>query len=331
MVNNSYSSHGGGFAFFPTFNKSESFLVVESSVFSGNPGSCIWGYIIGDNVVIYINNSSFTDSKPSKFDITVDTIAILSDANSSTITFINVNIANNIVAATELGDGSAAAVSLFSSTGDFEVNMIRVNFTSNEYLGRNGGALFVGPFDGTNVNFLLHITECVFIDNKSSGHGAALYVFTELSAPQKSECVIQICSTLFDRNVAGYSVLYFPQIPSSEIEIQINNSIFTNNIGSSMYMSSSTLHLIDNVLFENNTAENGAAVYLDQGGVVEINDNATIQFVNNFASHIGGAIYIDMISTCQNAFTYSITPSDLSNVTFTNNTAGFAGNSLYVT
>ncbi|XP_065889558.1 uncharacterized protein [Dysidea avara] len=329
VVNNSYGSHGRGFAFFSTFNKSESFLVVESSLFSGNnAGSCIWCKVTGDNVVIYINDSSFTDSKPSKFDGTVETIAIFSEASSSTtVTFTNVNITNNIVAATTLVDGRDAVVVLISYVGDFEVNMIRVNFTSNEYLGHNGGALFVGLFDGTDVNFLLHMTECVFIDNKSSGHGAALYVYTELSAPKN--LIIQIFNTSFDRNVAGYSVLYFPQVPLSAIKIQINNSNFTNNIGSSMYVSSGILHLIDNVLFENNTADYGAAVYLDQGSYILIDEQATVRFLNNFVSHNGGAIYIDMISICRNAFAYSSTQSDLPNVTFANNSAGLAGNSLY--
>jgi len=46
-------------------------------------------------------------------------------------------------------------------------------------------------------------------------------------------------------------------------------------------------------VFDNNTAGYGGAVYLEQMAYVEIDDNATIQFINNSVTEKGGAIFID--------------------------------------
>ncbi|XP_065890563.1 uncharacterized protein [Dysidea avara] len=115
---------------------------------------------------------------------------------------------------------------------------------------------------------------------------------------------------------------------NSVINITSESVILEDNIK----MGSGDLNNItitDNVLFENNTADYGAAVYLDQGSVVEIDEQATVRFVNNFVSHNGGAIYINMIiSNCDNGFNYSFSQYR-ANVVFINNSAGLVGNSLY--
>jgi len=165
------------------------------------------------------------------------------------------------------------------------------------------------------------LTECEFTDNKSSGHGATMNIDL-LSTSQ-----VKIFNTIFDNNIAGYSITYFFIIPDPDL--QLNNSLFTNNNGSSIYLSSSKLYLIDNVVFENNTADYGAAVYLDQGAVVEFDNNATVMFINNFVSHNRGAIYIDMIFPCNDAFVYSLFDNFSGSVVFVNNSAGLVGNSLY--
>ena len=293
VLNNSYSSLGGSFNFYGSYDKNELMLEVRSSVFSRNSGSSIWCYVSG----------------------------------SSSISLINVNITDNTVAATEMLDGNAAAVFIYMYDGSsLEVDMFQVHFVSNQYLGHSGGALYVGS-NNIHETFSVCISDCTFTDNKSPGHGAALYVYSWLGDQMGSVHRVYIINTIFDKNIAGYSVAYISQVSSSMIEVQVSNSTFRNSVGSATYLSMSKLLLMDNVVFENNTADYGAAVYLDQSAYIRIDQNTNIWFANNMATQNGGAIYINMISSCRVAILLS--PSQLSNVTFMNNSARFAGNSLY--
>ncbi|XP_065889553.1 uncharacterized protein [Dysidea avara] len=313
LIGISVVNNGNGFAFSGSgLNRSNEnvFFVVESSVFRKNLGNCLLWITPENSVRVMINNSSFTNNE--------FIIEMVLTVNMS-INLTTVNITNNTVNGLQSSDAGVVAIYKTFSYGDVEVYMTNVIFKSN------GNLKYHSPAVTLRVDsfFSLHITECEFIDNKSSGHGAALHVTTSSSTGE-----VKICNTSFDKNIADDSIAYFYVIPFSNLKVQVNNSNFTNNIGSSMYLSSSILHLIDNVLFENNTADYGAAVYLDQGGVVLIDKQATVRFVNNIVSHNGGAIYINMIiPDCDNGFGYSF--SDSSSVVFINNSAVLVGNSLY--
>ena len=324
VVNNDYGFYFTGYAKVCYHSNKNSSFVVESSVFRENFGSCLWWESCEDDVRVMISNSSFTNNEVPFSGIIG--ITILSDNMSINLTRVNitnnnsltVNITNNTVK-DSLSSGAGAVAIITYSCGDIEVSMTNVIFKSNGNLKYHSPAVTLLVVSSLS----LHITDCEFIDNKSSGQGAALHV---TASSYKSE--VKICNTSFDNNIADYSIAYVYVIPFSNLKVQVNNSNFTNNIGSSMFLSSSILHLIGNVLFENNTADYGAAVYLDQGGVVEIDEQATVRFLNNFVSHNGGAIYINMIiSNCDSGFNYSF--SDSSSVVFINNSAGLVGNSLY--
>ena len=75
----------------------------------------------------------------------------------------------------------------------------------------------------------------------------------------------------------------------------VNTSTFTNNVGSLMHLSACDMKLSGNVLFKNNTAENGGVMYLKQGTTITIDDEASVQFIGNTATLNGGAIYVDLL------------------------------------
>ena len=105
--------------------------------------------------------------------------------------------------------------------------------------------------------------------------------------------------------------------------IVVASSNFTRNIGSCIYLSRSYLELAENTVFYNNTAEKGAALYIDQGTNVAIMEGA-IQFLSNSAS-LGGAIFVDLSIVClQNGVVFT----GHTEVTFKDN-LGYAGDSLY--
>ena len=81
-----------------------------------------------------------------------------------------------------------------------------------------------------------------------------------------------------------------------------------------------------NTQFINNSAANGAAVYLKEVHTVSFDDNANVQFSNNFAEQKGGAMYFNLTVDYCNVFKEI---SNTSNVSFINNSAGMAGNSIY--
>ena len=109
----------------------------------------------------------------------------------------------------------------------------------------------------------------------------------------------------------------------TQVKIVVVVSNFTGNIGSCIYLSECTLELVESTLFYNNTAEKGAALYINQGTTVSISDD--VQFLNNAAS-LGGAIFVDLSVVClQKVFNLT------SDVTFKDNvaTTGYNGDSLY--
>ena len=112
--------------------------------------------------------------------------------------------------------------------------------------------------------------------------------------------------------------------------VVVTQSNFTGNIGSCIYLVKSHLFLEQHVLFYNNTADKGAALYIGQSSLVYFRPSIySIQFLKNSAS-LGGAIYVDMSLGCaQNGVMLDLT--DSSNVLFKDNVArdGYSGDSMY--
>ena len=52
------------------------------------------------------------------------------------------------------------------------------------------------------------------------------------------------------------------------------------------------IYYVFSAIFVNNTADTGAALYIDQGSVAYINNGNTVQFINNSATEHGGAIFV---------------------------------------
>ena len=315
------------------------FLSINSSNFNGNNGSNMWCDISGNTVTVWINNSKFTNSKPGGIDIKVPILYISTTANStSDFIFEKVQFKNNVIAIlpAEAKVDVTGSVSIVASKGNLNIKMLMVDFISNHYLGLDGGAFAVLlPYKNCEVHSII-ITDCKFINNKSPGHGAALYIDT-----RNDNDNIQIENTIFDHNVGGNSVVYLQGflhllLRSNPINynqpVIINNSNFTNNVGSSIYLSSCDVKLSGNSLFKNNTAENGGAMYVDQETPVTIDDKATVHFISNTARLNGGAIYVNILCSHHGFGDYRIINTfrgGSDNAIFVNNSASIGYNSLY--
>ena len=337
-----FGGYGAGINAILVNNNSDVSVSIISSNFDANEGMSVRCFMMAYKVSMTITDSNFTNSKLPHMTSAVSPVGIYLLANNiSKITFYGVQINNNTIGIPTLfpnavdGPIGAGAVSIVTLTGSVEINMHDVKFTSNQYLGRYGGALYVylvGDFPSKS-NFSIYTKQCQFVSNKSPAHGAALFIYTE----DFNDGSILVEDTHFDQNVAGSSVAYIRQDGSSQHNdnsklLQVNASTFTNNVASSMYLSACDVEFLGKILFMNNTADNGGAMYLNQGTTVRIKNIANTQFIANTAAQNGGAIYVDFLcdSLNGNAETfYYNSASSIYGTTFINNSARIAGNSIY--
>ncbi|XP_065891108.1 uncharacterized protein [Dysidea avara] len=289
-------------------------MVVSSSVFCRNAGSTLWLSPTGNYLSVLISNSSFTNNTPSTDDD--DGVATVGFFPSGTamFTLVDVQIVNCSTAAYRGGGGT---VFMVLSSSVVYLNLTRVSMQSNNYAGDTGGVVYVQFNSGVDTLYLC-ISECYFSNNSSPGVGAALYI---VIATDVTNSTVMISHSVFHQNYADDSIVYAERCTN----IQVTSSTFINNIGSSMHLSSSSI-LCGSVLFENNTASNGAALYLDQGSTITIDIGAVLHFINNSAIEHGGAIYVVLPYDCPE---FSISQLDNSSAVFTNNLAGISGSSIY--
>ena len=221
-------------------------------------------------------------------------------------------------------------VSVFNNiNGGLEIRSIGsyllLNISLSKFVENSNGALFINANQG---NFVF--SELTFIKNTLSYNmqGAALYLVTDVST------VITFHHCIFNHNVAnesGESIAYlFAQTSAASltVNVSINSSVFVCNRGSALRVSHLMLTFDDVTIFEDNLAENGAALYTDQNALITVSSRSVIQFINNTALLRGGAVYADL----SNCFNNGIVFNDLfnySSMLFINNSARISGNSMY--
>ena len=223
-------------------------------------------------------------------------------------------------------------ISLFSSVRN-TYNFYSVIFSSNKYIGINGGALFLKTPDTENDVFLIN---CVFINNIGSGEGAAFYYADGVTSNLGVyDTRIELTGVNFTDNKAGNSIVYVAGGSIDNSRITVQHLQFVNNTGTSLHLIMSKLTFSGYALFENNTANTGAALYLEQGTQVYFDHkhesvNVEVEFVNNTATQYGGAIYADVPSTCAtNGVMFHVKSTQNYYVFFMNSKSGISGNVMY--
>ena len=121
----------------------------------------------------------------------------------------------------------------------------------------------------------------------------------------------------------------------------VGNTVIAQNYGQrtsrpgAIYAYSSTLIFQGNVEFVNNTGYYGGALALFAGSQIVIGRHALLKFIDNYAKHFGGAIYVDNYVFTDITILCFYKPADPFNtnmnphVVFENNTADYAGSALY--
>ena len=249
------------------------------------------------------------------------------ECGARSILFTNVTIYNT----TTTNNLIYAIVSVITvNTSPLDTTFININFTSNKYSRYNGEVLLIENNGDCSLPLLYHntnLTNCTFYNNSAFDHVVFLNIIENSNNEHEDYmCRVQLHKCTFDNNFGGESILYVHE-PTNLANVNsgvlmIDNSIFSNNKGKALYLSITKFQLIRAVLFINNTANSGAAIYFEEVHFIS-SDNANLYLINNSAEQKGGALYFNLVTDHCNVFQNPF------NASFINNTANIAGNSIY--
>ena len=284
---------------------------------------------------VNVSNSCFFNHQNGAFSIQTSN---QTDCIETSVIFTNVKVYG---ATKDANKTSTAETSIYIDTDNSIVSVIfnNVNFMSNHFSTNNRGAVFIRSLFTKCLHIYLasiQLTNCTFSKNTALDHVVAINIVVNAVYPFNINIKLSDCK--FDYNNGDKSILYI-NVPSIEnlhtsnsISVILNNSTFSNNKGIVLYLIISQFQFQGNVLFVNNSATDGAAVYLEEVFFISSDDNAIVQFINNSAEQKGGAMYVNLISLDVHIDKYCDVFKDISNTSvfsFINNSAGIAGNSIY--
>ena len=187
------------------------------------------------------------------------------------------------------------------------------------------------------------INNCMFMNNSHyRGHGAAVHYSSSANNTINYSLAIKNC------NFSNNKIKSLVYLENKCNEIILNNSTFNYNQGISVYATNQKIYLNGKVLFENNTAENGAGIYISDHSTVTFVNDSEVTFIQNSAKH-GGAVFLRNHSgivfdqnsvvafinnVASNGTVYSdawsnVTFKETCNVTFSNNSATHSGAAIY--
>ena len=250
------------------------------------------------------------------------------------------------------GGGAMIMTSFVSSSNS--VLMDNCSFVQNNATWGGGVEIYSRPLEGKsrkNLNFVT-LKRCFFKQNTAT-NGAALNIYCRpaSTSPElcstlptiQDSCFIsngQNASTILPsyNQITGFigsviAINYFP----TKLEGLVH---FVNNTGSSLHVHETSVILNNaEVLFCNNTAQNGGAISL-YGGWLSISNSSSVTFDSNKAEQRGGAIFVHQTSEdyvpyshiCFIRNTQNSEPREWSSTFhFVNNVAKERGDSIFAT
>ena len=175
----------------------------------------------------------------------------------------------------------------------------------------------------SEVSGSVKFNHCKFLCNKHyKGHGTGIYFSTSKSFQNHSQLLFVISDCNFSENKLFNSIVYFGQYNSESQLLVLNNSAFTSNQGTTLYLSNQNLKITGNVSFDSNRTENGPGIFICNHSTVTFGENSVVTFNHNTANNSGGAIFVSHFS--------SVIFEDDYVVTFNNNVAiNYYGGSIF--
>ena len=331
-----------------TYGKAEKFEVtIDNSIITGNAGNDAGNFLplakrlgvirivlASDTTSVIISNSQFYSNFNGAVGIHVFPLDY-EYLNAASILFTNVTIYNTTTTNDIIYAGIASVSIIYDKVRLSNTTFTNVNFTLNNYSRYYGEILYIenniinmayGLVDSSFI--YANLTDCAFYNNSASDYVVFLNTIANTNNNYPVDYVynILVSKSTFNGNFGGESIvcIYQPtNLPNKFGKItQLDNSTFSNNEGASLYLLITNLQLMGNILFINNTANSGAAMYFEEVHFIS-SDSTDVRFINNTAVQRGGALYFNLVTDNCNVFT---TPF---NASFINNSANIAGNSIY--
>ena len=164
------------------------------------------------------------------------------------------------------------------------------------------------------------INECNFVRNTNDYQGYSSVIY-HARVFDDSTLTVSFKNCCFSSNDGIKHVIYFDDAQvfleydhMYDTQIYLINSSFHNNQGASIYLSKQqNIFISGEVSFENNVAEYGAGIYINNHSTVTFGKNSNTKFINNSVHYNGAAIFLNDHS--------SILFDNNSTVTFTSNRA----------
>lgn len=211
------------------------------------------------------------------------------------------------------GGFDAGFVLVYNGTSDFVDNFVRFehcNFTRNsarQYGG--GGAIFATPVvrSDPNVRYIM-FDDCMWEGNSALGGSALdiapsveqIHVYGIYPVPQFTDCKF-IANTINSTNgenlenddlnvtVTGVGAVL---VTGFTIKLK-GETLFAQNSGTALYSSSGIIEFLESSVtsFYGNSGVKGGAISMMTFSLIQIDNNATLEFINNTASLKGGAIF----------------------------------------
>ena len=198
------------------------------------------------------------------------------------------------------------------------VTVLKSNFSSNDAF--VGAAIYAGSFDDTysQKTFSLNLSGVLVCNNRCNS-----------------------CRIDPDKDIQG-ATIYANQVNNIDVS---ESEFYSNSPNGAIEIRGGKLHFYGTITFKGNTGDDGGAVSLAQNSKLYFHENCYVMFIENNATRVGGAIYVDgdsrqsstLSRIINNNTTYSFSLCSIQFVgnnaktLFSNNTAQEAGNSVYAT
>jgi len=311
-------------------------IVLEHSNFTNNSVTTAANNVVGIHIATMDNSAYIISIQHCNFlnniNGTVNIFTTESRMSSTLVLVNNVLVMGSHTLGSPTGGGAVSIV-----LGGLMNNTIRIRnttFISNNYTGITGGALYIGTANTENDVYLIN---CLFRDNVATGEGAAFYLLDGNTGSSgtlyKTRVTIYGGSNFINNDGSNSVVCISAGSIFTTLFLSVTN--FTNNTGTALHLISSNVTLSNAVIFNGNTANNGGAMYLEQGTQINFDNkysNISTYFLNNVAAQYGGVVYVELDSTCaKHGVVFFSNSRDLStlHIYFMNNSAGLIGNSMY--
>ena len=244
---------------------------------------------------LFRNNTAFSGSAIN--------VEVFEDASSSSVTVKDCNFSDNGKNFTNISTyGGSITVNSNIHPFDPIPFLLEANFslyvqncTFTRSFATLGGAIIITS--GLSPKVRAYISNCYFKEN-SGVRGNCIYAsgiamvneFTAITIANSSFVKNSVSESFsFDNSQGSHGAVYL-----NLINAEFSDTVFSNNSGSAVNLIFSTLTFSGEVLFNDNRAFDGGALYLQINSEIVVANNSEVVFANNSALSSGGAIFFDL-------------------------------------